>query len=764
LKGRWAAPAISLLIYTLITLVIGREVVAHLGSSIANDPGDPLLTAAILKWNATHVPLTDAWYQFPIFYPTRDTLTFSEHLLGLSVIASPIYWITRDLVVTYNIVLLLTFPLCGIAMYALVFRLTGSALGAFVAGLAFAFAPYRISQLPHIQMLATFWAPLALFGLHAYIETGRRRWLALYGATWLLQGASNGYALVMFSVLVGLWGLWFVVLRGKWRAAVMIALTTVIAVLPLAPVLYRYTSVHSAFGFARGYWEIRGFSADIAGLLCAPPLLTFWGWVRVHCGPEGELFPGVGLIVVFLLGLAWMVVRSWRSDPIPSGTFVRWFRRFLLFVAAVYTIVILVLLLSGPFMFEIGPVRIQTSTYRKPVQLVVLTLGLALVLSPGVRGMVRQWRMMGFYMLAAVVTWGLALGPMTTFMGQPGIPGPYHLLMSLPGVDALRVPARFWLMTTICLSVLIGLVVAEFTRGRSRRMTTIAAIVVGLAVLGDGWVDRIKAASLPSPIPGAERLAGATVLEAPADLVFRDIQSVFRAVDGGWRTVNGYSGWGPSYYGVLVGAGRAESEGMFTPFQRTGELYVVVAQDSRRIREVVERQPGVTHVASDRAFIVYRLPRREPAPLMRPAGQRLKPRELQSQCSSALLPMAIDGDDMSLWQCTLWDERQALTIDLGDVRTVGSVVNDLGMYAWLFPGALAVETSEDGALWKPAWSGSVYEQTTLAAMDDPKRLRIVTAFAPRQARYIRLRGASGWNDAPWTIAELEVWTSSSEAR
>jgi hypothetical protein len=184
--------AASVLVYAIVTAVMGRDVLAHLGSTIASDPGDPLLTAAILKWNATHVPLTDAWYQFPIFYPTRDTLTFSEHLLGLSVIASPIYWLTSDAVVTYNSTLLLTFPLCAAAMYALVFRLTGSAAGAFVSGIAFGFAPYRIPQLPHIQMLATFWAPLALLGLHAYIETasaladavrgsldasGRRQWL-----------------------------------------------------------------------------------------------------------------------------------------------------------------------------------------------------------------------------------------------------------------------------------------------------------------------------------------------------------------------------------------------------------------------------------------------------------------------------------------------------------------------------------------------------------------------------------------------------------
>jgi len=482
--------------------------------------------------------------------------------------------------------------------------------------------------------------------------------------------------------------------------------------------------------------------------------------VRVQCGPEGELFPGVALILLSILGLAGMVVRSWRSESIQSGTAVTWFRRFLLFVAAVYTIVILVLLLSGPFMFELGALRVQASTFRKPIQVVTLTVLLALVLSPGVRAMVRQSRTMWFYLLAAVVTWALALGPMTTFMGDPGIPGPYHLLMSLPGVDALRVPARFWLMTTICLSVLAGLVVAELMHGRTRRTVAIAVAVVGLAVLSDGWIDRIRAAELPPPIPGAEHLAGATVLEAPPDLIFRDIQSVFRAVDGGWKTVNGYSGWGPSYYSALVSAGRAESESTLTSFQRLGDLHVLVEQDATRWRALVERQPGVARVASDNARVLYRLPARHGAGIPRPAGQQLQPRELRSPCSSELLPKAIDHDDTSIWQCPLWDDRQALTIDLGDVRSVGSVVNDLGAFSSSFPGALAVETSEDGALWNPAWSGTLFERTILAAMADPKRLRIVVDFPPRQARYIRMRAASGGDNVPWTIAELEVWSAS----
>ena len=764
MKSRWSAAAISLLVYTVLTIIIGREVLAHLGTAVANDAGDPLLTAAILKWNATHVPLTDAWYQFPIFYPTRDTITFSEHLLGLSVIASPIYWLTGNLITTYNLALLLTFPLGAMAMYALILRLTGSAAGAFIAGLAFVFAPYRISQLPHIQMLATFWAPLALLGLHAYLETGRRRWLVLYGAAWALQGAANGYTLVMFSFLVGLWTLWFVVLRRNWRTLFMIAAATVIAVLPLAPVLYRYASVHSQFGFVRDYWEIRAFSADIAALLCAPQALTFWGWVRVKCLPEGELFPGVALILLSLLGLAGMVIRSWRSESIQSGRPVTLFRRFLLFVAALYAVVILVLLVWGPFMFALGPLSIQASTYRKPIQVVILTLGLALVLSPGVRAMARQSRLMGFYLLAAVVTWTLALGPMTTYMGDPGIPGPYQLLMSLPGVNSLRVPARFWMMAALCLAVLAGLVVAEFLRGRSRRVASIAVVVIGLAVLSDAWVDRINIAELPPEVPGAARLAGATVLEAPPDVLFRDIRAVFRAVNGNWKSVNGYSGWGTSYYHALVGAAQAESAAMLTPFQRLGELYVIVEQASSRLRSLVEQQPGVTRVTSNDALVVYRLPKRETAAPPVPAGQRWRPRALQSQCSSELLPKAMDDDPISLWQCGVWDERQALTIDLGEVRTVGAVVNDLGRYAWLYPGAIEVATSEDGHSWHVVWRGEVRERTILAAMADPKRLRIVLDFPPHPARYVLMRAAPGGNEIPWTIAEVEVWSASAEAR
>ena len=39
-----------------------------------------------------------------------------------------------------------------------------------------------------------------LLGMHGYVLDGRRRWLALLAAGWLLQALSNGYYLLFLPV------------------------------------------------------------------------------------------------------------------------------------------------------------------------------------------------------------------------------------------------------------------------------------------------------------------------------------------------------------------------------------------------------------------------------------------------------------------------------------------------------------------------------------------------------------------------------------
>src|SRR4030095_14621205 len=141
-----------------------------------------------------------AWWNFPAFYPTPSALALSEHLTGLSLFAAPAMWVTGNPALVSNLLFLFSFLLCALAAYALAWRLTGNVPAAFLAGLAFGFARYRVGQLAHLQVLSSYWIPVALLGLHAYLDTGRVRWLLLAAGAWLLQGLTNSYYLIYFTL------------------------------------------------------------------------------------------------------------------------------------------------------------------------------------------------------------------------------------------------------------------------------------------------------------------------------------------------------------------------------------------------------------------------------------------------------------------------------------------------------------------------------------------------------------------------------------
>jgi hypothetical protein len=744
----------SVFLYAAITAVLGRAVLAGLSTSIANDAGDPLLTAAILHWNATHIPLTDAWWQFPIFHPLRDTLAFSEHLLGLSPIAAPIDWLTGDPLVSYNLTLLLTFPLSGATMYLLVYRLTRSAPGAFIAGLAFGFAPFRISHLPHVQMLAVFWAPLALLGLHAFLDSGRTRWLGLYGAAWLLQSAANNYALVFLSLLIGLWVLWFVVARRRWRQLGLIALATIVAALPLVPVLVTYVTVHDRYGFIRGIDEIRAFSADVAAVLCAPPALTVWGWVRVACQPEGELFPGLGLIALSLAALAGLVGWWHGVKARPSSPALAVVRRLLFAVVGVYAMVIASVLIGGPWRVEWGWFRASAGSLYKPVLVLLLALAAALALSPGARAAARRSSTTGFYLVAALLTWLMALGPTIMLMGESvGLTGPFAWLLALPGGSSMRVPARFWLLTALCLSVAAGFAVAEMLARRSRAVLAAWLVLLGSVVTADGWAT-IRVEPAPAPVPDPAALAGQVVVELPLDRG-GDIKAQWRAVVGGWRSVNGYSGFDPSHYIGVMGASRFAEDPVLTHFQRDHELHVIVRKGEAQSLALTERQPGVVKTAENEWALQYRLPRRPHVET--PIGQPLPIVSAASACDGANVRLALDRDRVTRWICPPIGIPPQLELDLGQPVTVGAYAQVMGQYWWEAPLYLVVDTSLDARSWREAWNGSVTGQIIDGSLRDPRSMRIVVPLPPHDARYLRVRMERQDPGVHLTIPEAEVY-------
>ena len=274
----------ALLGFSALAIFWTWPVAANLNSRIAHDAGDPVLNIWILWWNAQATPLTDGWWNAPMMWPVPGSMALSEHLLGLSIVATPLQLLGAGPITAYNVCLLLTYALSGFFAYLLGKRLTGSTFAGICAGIAFGFSPYRASQLAHIQVLSSQWMPLALLGLHAYLDTGARRWLVVFGLAWLLQALSNGYFLLFFPVLIGAWLLWFVDWRRAPRRGLEIVAAGAIASLPLLPVLLKYHEVHEQMGLSRSVTAIRVFSASTASFFHAAPMLRFWreGSVLTH--------------------------------------------------------------------------------------------------------------------------------------------------------------------------------------------------------------------------------------------------------------------------------------------------------------------------------------------------------------------------------------------------------------------------------------------------------------------------------------------------
>jgi hypothetical protein len=275
---------------------------AFAGSAVAHDRGDPLLVTWILWWTSHTVPLTHAWWNAPAFYPAAGVLAYSENLLSLAPLTGPIGWLTHSPLLAYNAAFLLSYVLCGLGAYGLAFVLTRSHEASFVAAIAFAFAPYRLSHTQHLQLLSSYWMPVAVAALHLYLRAPRWRWAGLFAAAWVLQALASGYYLFFLTSFVGLWLIWFVPGRLAIRHAWRLAAAWAIGIALLAPILLGYRSIHAAYGFRRSRVELVNYAADVMGLFSSSPDSRLWGWLHGAVSSESEQFPGLTIAMLLLVG------------------------------------------------------------------------------------------------------------------------------------------------------------------------------------------------------------------------------------------------------------------------------------------------------------------------------------------------------------------------------------------------------------------------------------------------------------------------------
>lgn len=747
------AVALASLGYTLFALAYTWPLPIKL-NGVPHDLGDPLLTTWLMWWSGTQggVPLTAHWWNAPIFFPAQGIFAFSENLLGFMPIAAPLTALTHNPLIGHNVAFILTIVLSGLGAHFLAYTITKRHDAAAVAGVAFAFAPYRLAQAPHIQVLASFWTPICLAALHRYGDTAGTRWIVIAVAAWVIQALSCGYYLFFLAALVTLWFLWFAL--GRWpirRLAVAVAGFAAGALL-LAPLFRGYQVItQETYGLKRSIGEIRFFSADVAGLLYATDELLAWGWVRVFERPESNLFPGLAIVVLAIFAL--YRAHPFRSDGAESRRMLI-LRRVFGLLLAVLLVATMIPIVYGTWRLTIGGVRLLS--IARADQPLTLAVGAALALMaclPRVRSAFHRRSPLAFYTLAAFAMWVFSLGPDPTVMGERALyQAPYGWLMRLPGFDGLRVPARFWMMALACLSVVAALAVDRLS-GRSRR-TLIALAVTGLLI--DGWPRAFRVHPAPALRPSPPGVSARLDLPINDDI---DSQAMYQQMFDPVPLFNGFTGYlAPHYYAMRVLL--EESDPRILPVLAThGSIGVVVdhaGDPDGAVRRFVRSTPGATVERMERDWSSYRVPQtRFPPDLPDQRGVPVRIKSLSTFPSPPHAERALDRSLLTRWSGGLQEQSAEAIVELEQPARVGQVVIELGGFVTDFPARLQIDTSRDGVAWQPAWTGTTALHAYYAAIRHPREMPLVFELNKDDVRFIRLR-QTGFGKHDWSIPELHV--------
>ena len=229
-------------------------------------------------------------------HPTPRVIAASEHLLGDMPVFLPVWLATDNAVLALNVLVFSSFVLSALAMHFLARRWTGSPAAAWIAGAAFAFAPWRV-ELGRPHLLQVQYLPLIAWGLDRVVHGAGRRVALFTAAVLALQVLCSYYLGYAAYLMAGVFVLaWLVAGEGRgdratWRSLLAALLLPLIAIVP-ASLPYLLARARGGLsteltGTLLQVWSDVGRPAFVIGLFCG------WGTaVLAACGLAGTLARG----------------------------------------------------------------------------------------------------------------------------------------------------------------------------------------------------------------------------------------------------------------------------------------------------------------------------------------------------------------------------------------------------------------------------------------------------------------------------------------
>jgi len=527
---------IVLILFVLFSIVLTYPLAFHMDTGL--EIGDPALNAWILAWDV-HSILTDPLNIFNtnVFYPfTHNNLAFSEDLFADMLVAFPIIVITKNVILAYNTIFILSFVLSGFGVFLLVDYYLKDKYSAFLAGFAFAFCAFRFSHIGHLQLLTIELIPISILYFDKFIKVNNYKNLSLFYIFYFLQILSCWYYAFYLTFLLGLLIIYNFVINGDFRRKVFdrsfqlkVALLLTLLVVTLAPIAAPYIEIANEYGAARSLAEVSSNSGDVADYLFAPPFNMIYGKIYPPSGRawwEHSLFPGVSVTILGFYGL--LSINNKRN----------FYLRYM----------------GG-------------STQN-------------------------------FYLILAFFAFVLSLGTQLHFFGHVmNINLPYNYFYEyIPGFKSMRAPVRWGVMVTFSLSILAGYGLNKLINHKSNaKRFTIFLLCILLILLESIYVPLgYGTAPLGKNIPEvynwlSNETSDFAIVELPMIYVdqiqsgidlYKNTKYMYYSTYHWKKLVNGYSGFTPENYIKIVNTIKSfPSNESIELLHSLGIKYVIVHKD-----------------------------------------------------------------------------------------------------------------------------------------------------------------------------------------
>jgi hypothetical protein len=531
---------------------------------LVRDPGhllpyhkDPMMYGWTMASNARRLlsnPLTV--FHGNTFYPHGNVVAHTDLLLAPTLFpAGPVYLLTGNPVLQYNLTLLVWWALSGWAMYVLAYSLLRSHAGAAIAAVAFTVSPFRMDFYLEFQMQLAFPIPLALLALLRFLETRRVRYLvAVLALLWVEALASMYYAIILGLCLATL-ALLHLMAHGRawtWRLVLQGAVGVLALGLALAPFIVPYAQNRSELGMERDLYQNDMNSADV---------LTYFetGETRLYrfspSGHVAETSIFMGFVALALAGAAFGLRDRAETPPPPPG--LRTTRRIL--AAAV-------LGAAGLLAVTIvGRAAVRAAGIRPPRPFGFFLTVLALILvrigvegwwaaRRGARGRLDDDELRWLVLFLVVLFFLLSLGPEILYGRNPIGHGLYQYLYPyLLPLHAIRVYCRIGIVVVLGVALLAGMGARALQArlpGRPWQQLVPALLVLGMLAEYRTFPLQYQRINWEHP-PAVYRALAAdpddfAVLEWPQNLEDSDDYFTLMSTTHWKRIVNGASGFSPT--------------------------------------------------------------------------------------------------------------------------------------------------------------------------------------------------------------------------